>query len=402
MTAPPTRLRAAARTIILSSALVGALSSFAMNAVLPSLPEIQAHFAARLTTTQLIISAGFLALALGNLLVAPLSDRIGRKPVILGGVAVFAGASLLAALAPHIAVVIAARIAQAFGIGAATAVARAALNDHFGPEGAATGIAYTAMAILFVPLVASSIGGYAAEWFGWRMPFLLSALAGMAAALYIALRTPPAPVRRDSPATPRSGLLHSYATLLAEPRYRAYALFGSLLLCGVYAFIAGAPYVARTRLGLSAADYGLWAGLPALASLVAFGLAARVARQAGAATMLAAGTAIAVAGGAVLLLGVALGQAHPLALFGPAAAVSFGQSIALPNALAGALGIRPGAAGAAAGLMGFLQLALSALVAQGVALFANGTAWPLAVGVFASTLGAAAAWWRLRALGALR
>jgi DHA1 family bicyclomycin/chloramphenicol resistance-like MFS transporter len=402
---------AAARRIILSSALIGALSSFAMNAIVPALPQIQRHFAASIETTQLIVSGGFLALALGNLLVAPLSDRLGRKPVVLTGVVAFAIASIVAMLATHIAVVIGARIVQAFGIGAGAAVARAALNDHFGPEGAATGIAWTAMTILFVPLVAPSIGGFATDAWGWRSPFGLAAAFGLAATLFVWLRTvetrggsteglAPSPAAAAA-AAPAYGMLRTYALLLAEPRFRAFALFGACLLCAVYAFVTGAPYVAQELLGLSASEYGLWAGVPAAASLLGFAVAARVSRRVGAARMLTAGTSISLVGATTLLASVALLPAQPLALFLPAAIVSFAQSISLPNALAGALGIRPGAAGAASGLMGFLQLALSALVAQGIAVFGGNSAWPIAIAVLGATLCAAVAYARLRAHGAL-
>jgi MFS transporter, DHA1 family, multidrug resistance protein len=393
---------AAARRIILSSALIGALSSFAMNAIVPALPRIQQYFSTSVETTQLIISGGFLALALGNLLVAPLSDRLGRKPVVLTGVIAFAIASVVAMLASHIAIVIGARIVQAFGIGAGAAVARAALNDHFGPERAATGIAWTAMTILFVPLVAPSIGGFATEAWGWRSPFALSALFGLGAAVFIALRTTdtrPA-AAAATPAAPL-GMLRSYALLLAEPRFRAYALFGAAMLSAVYAFVTGAPYVASRSLGLSPGEYGLWAGLPASASLLGFALAARLSRRVGAARMLAAGTGIALAGAATMLAAIAFGPAHPLALFLPAAIVSFAQSISLPNALAGALGLQPGAAGAASGLLGFLQLALSAVVAQGIASFGSDSAWPIGIAMLGATSVAALAHARLRAHGAL-
>lgn len=397
---------AAARRIILSSALIGALSSFAMNAIVPALPQIQRHFAASIETTQLIVSGGFLALALGNLLVAPLSDRLGRKPVVLTGVVAFAIASIVAMLATHIAVVVGARIVQAFGIGAGAAVARAALNDHFGPERAATGIAWTAMTILFVPLVAPSIGGFATDAWGWRSPFGLAAAFGLAATLFVWLRT--GETRAGGTATaaaapaPTHGMLRTYALLLAEPRFRAFALFGACMLCAVYAFVTGAPYVAHELLGLSASEYGLWAGVPAAASLLGFAVAARVSRRVGAARMLTAGTGISLVGATTLLASVALLPAQPLALFLPAAIVSFAQSISLPNALAGALGIRPGAAGAASGLMGFLQLALSALVAQGIAAFGGNSAFPIAIAVLGATLCAALAYARLRAHGALQ
>lgn len=394
---------AAARRIILSSALIGALSSFAMNAIVPALPQIQRHFAASIETTQLIVSGGFLALALGNLLVAPLSDRLGRKPVVLTGVVAFAIASIVAMLATHIAVVIGARIVQAFGIGAGAAVARAALNDHFGPERAATGIAWTAMTILFVPLVAPSIGGFATDAWGWRSPFGLAAAFGLAATLFVWLRTGETRAGGSESAapSPADGMLRTYALLLAEPRFRAFALFGACMLCAVYAFVTGAPYVAHELLGLSASEYGLWAGVPAAASLLGFAIAARVSRRVGAARMLTAGTGISLLGATILLASVALLPAQPLALFLPAAIVSFAQSISLPNALAGALGIRPGAAGAASGLMGFLQLALSALVAQGIAAFGGNSAWPIAIAVLGATLCAAVAYARLRTHGAL-
>ena len=141
-----------------------------------------------------------------------MSDRIGRKPIVIAGLAVFSLANVVAALAPDIRVVIAARIVQAFGIGAGTAVARAAINDYFGPERAATGIALTAMAILFVPLVAPTVGGFATEWFGWRTPFALTAMFGLGAGLYILLGT-----ESTQPPTPTSGerapgMLKSYAT----------------------------------------------------------------------------------------------------------------------------------------------------------------------------------------------
>ncbi len=372
-----------------------------MNAVVPALPEIQAHFGATIGETQIIVSAGLLALALGNLLIAPLSDRIGRKPIIVAGLGVFALANVIAAIAPNIAVVIVARIVQAFGIGAGTAVARAAINDYFGPERAATGIALTAMAILFVPLVAPTIGGFATEWFGWRMPLAMTATAGLCAALFILFGSEATRPSHPGGGEPTPGMLRSYATLLGDARFRAFALYGSFLLCAIYTFVTGAPYVARQLMHLSASEYGLWAALPAGASLSGFATAARISRRVGARTMLGVGTSLALAGGIWMLIAAGLHVTHPLALFAPAMLISFAQSISLPNAMAGALGMRPRLAGAASGLMGFLQLALAAIWAQGVGAAANGTAWPLGIAICGATVLAALCWLRLRALRAV-
>ncbi len=397
--------RLAARRIVVSSALVGALSSFAMNATVPALPEIQARFGATVAGTQLIVSAGFLSLALGNLLIGPLSDRLGRKRVVLAGLATFIAGSIVAALAPRLGVVVAARILQAFGIGAAAAVSRAALTDHFGPERASTAIAYTAMAILLAPLIAPTIGGFATEWFGWYMPFALSGLLGVAAAWFIANRvadaTPahahvPGGAGHDTHAA--IAALRAYGTLLRDSRFLAYALFGSFMLSSVYAFLSGAPYVVRQLLGLSASRYGLMAALPALASLAGFMVAARISRRFGARRMLASGVGLAIIGGLLLAGVTALGIQQPLPFFLSAMVFGFAHSISIPNAMAGALGLRPGLAGAASGLMGCMQLLLAALWTQSIGWFANGTPWPMACAVLAANLLAGACYLRLRGL----
>jgi MFS transporter, DHA1 family, multidrug resistance protein len=392
--------RAAARRVVASSALVGVLSSFAMNATVPALPEIQARFGATVAATQAIVSAGFLSLALGNLLIGPLSDRLGRKRVVLAGLALFVAGSIAATLAPSIGAVVAARIVQAFGIGAAAAVSRAALTDHFGPERASTAIAYTAMAILLAPLVAPSIGGFATEWAGWHMPFALSAALGAGAAWFIARRVQEAPrvPRADDGRHVAHGALRAYAALLRDPSFVAYALFGSFMLSSVYAFLSGAPYVVRQLMGLSASSYGLLAALPAVASLAGFTVAARITRRIGARRMLAGGVLLAIAGGSLLVMVTALHVSRPLPLFLAAMVFGFAHSLSIPSAMAGAIGLKPGLAGAASGLMGFMQLALASLWSQSIGWFANATPWPMAIAVLAANLLAGACFLRLRRL----
>jgi len=387
--------RTLARRLILASAAIGSLGTFAMHAILPALPGIRDHFDSTLSTTQLLVSLAFVAIAGGNIMVAPLSDRFGRRPVIVTGLLMFLVSSLLGAFAPNIGVLIAARIVQAFGSGAAMAVARASLMDFFGPERAATGIAYTATAILVVPMLAPTVGGLAVEWEGWRAVFVLCALLGLAVLAFTLLR-----IEETQVGSVRTSLdsLQSYRQLLATREFRGYALFGSVMFASVSTFIAGAPHVAIDVVGMTPSSYGLFFILPAAASFTGFFTSARVARRRGAHNMMRHGIALAVAGGALLVVVAFVGEHHPLALFVPGALVCMANAIAAPSSTSSAIAVRPDIAGAASGLMGFLQLSVAAVAVQVVALFANKTAYPLVLTIFFLNLTAAVLLSRVRSM----
>jgi MFS transporter, DHA1 family, multidrug resistance protein len=369
--------RLLARRLIFASAAIGSLGTFAMHAILPALPEIRSQFGSSVSTAQLLVTLSMLAIASGNVIVAPLSDRFGRRPIIFAGLSLFIAGSLAGMLANSIALLIGARIVQAFGSGAAMAVARATLMDAFGPERAATGIAYTATAILVVPMVAPTIGGFAVEIAGWRLVFALCIVLGTAVLIFTKLRIKE--THRASAETRRGpDTVESYRELLLTGRYRAYALFGSLLFAAVYTFIAGAPHVAIDVLHISPSRYGLLFMLPAAASFAGFFTAARLSRRMGALRMMRAGSFLSLAGGLLLTMFALFHIWHPAALFLPAMLVCFANAISAPNATSSAIGVRPDIAGAASGLTGFLQLIVSASAVQLVAAISNPSPYPLA------------------------
>jgi DHA1 family bicyclomycin/chloramphenicol resistance-like MFS transporter len=373
---------------ILGAAFVGCLGTFGMHVLLPALPAIGARFAVNAARTQLLVSLALLAIALGNLTVAPLSDRFGRRPVTLAGLGLFVTGSLIGLVAPSLEWLVVARVVQAFGGGAAMAVVRATINDRFGPTRAATAIAYTAMVILVVPMLAPTLGGLALEFFGWRSPFALAALLGLAVGSFAWLRleeTHAPGGHRPRPARPVFG---AYGTLVRSPAYVAHVLFGSFMLSGVYVFITGAPYVAIQVLGVRPAQYGLWFMVPAGASFLGFLAAARLSRRKGQRWMMAAGVVLATLGALILVALVAARAWAPLALFLPGALVTFANALSAPNSTTSAIALRPETAGAASGLLGFTQLVMSAVFAQGVALLENGTPWPLGGAILLACLGA--------------
>ncbi len=369
-------------SLILGAAFIGCLGVFGMHVLLPALPAIGARFAAGAAETQLLISVSLLAIGVGNLVVAPLSDRFGRRPVLLVGLALYVLGSLAGLVAPTLETLIVARVVQAFGGGASQGVIRASLTDRFGP-GAASAIAYTAMAILVVPMFAPALGGLAVELYGWRAPFGLGALLGAAVVVFAWLRVQE--TQRPAPAdAPRPRMLASYRALLASPEYVAFVLYGGFMMATVYLFIAGAPYVAIQVYGVSPSEYGLWFVLPAAASFLGFLLAGRLSVAKGSYWLMRTGAFVSLAGALGIVAAVAAGAWTPLALFLPAMLVCHANALSAPNSTSAAILVRPDIAGAGSGLLGFLQLAIAAVFAQAVAALENGTPWPLAVAIVVS------------------
>jgi len=379
-----TQTRASARSMILGTAAIGSLGVFSLHMLLPALPTIREALRTDDGAVQLLISLGMLATALGNLLVAPLSDRYGRRRVILAALTTFVVGSSLAVLAPGIVLLVLARILQTFGAGAAMSVNRAAVTDHFGPGGAAaTAMAYSAMTVLVVPMFAPALGGALVEWGHWRTIFFFAVIIGAAVLAFTARRLSETLLPATAPSS-RPGTFASYAQLLVNLRYIAHALFGTFMMCTVYTFIAGAPYAVMHVMGTSPTRYGLLSLLPAAASFCGFLVAARLSRRIGALAMMRAGLAGALL--AVLLI-AALMLAHvwiPLALFAPAMLLAFANATAIPSTMTSAIAVRADIAGAASGMIGFLELGVSALAAQLVAELANGTPYPL-VGIMVGT-----------------
>jgi DHA1 family bicyclomycin/chloramphenicol resistance-like MFS transporter len=364
--------------MLLGAVAISSLGTFGMHVILPALPAIAAHFAIPAATTQLLVSLALLSIALGNLTVAPLSDRFGRRPITLAGIGLFLCGSLLGLVAPTIEVLIVARVLQAYGGGAAMAVVRATIMDSFGPERAPTAIAYTAMAVLVVPMIAPTLSGFAVEWFGWRSPFAMISVLEIAVLTFTWLRIQESHEQGSRPQA-SLGMLASYRALLCNPDYLAYTFYSAFILAAVYTFIAGAPYIAIRLFGLSPSSYGLMYLLPATAAFSGFFMAGRLSRRKGHLWMMRVGLLISMSGGLLLLALMGAGLWAPLALFVPGMLLGFANAVSAPNSTSRAIAQRPDVAGAASGLLGFIQLGTSALAAQAVAFFTSATPIPLAV-----------------------
>ena len=360
-----------------------AIAPLGLNVVVPALPAIGHAFAAPQSQVQLTVSVYLLLYALSQVVLGPLSDRIGRRPVLMVGTALFALASLWAAMAQNIETLIAARALQALGGCTALVVPRAVVRDtHTGPS-ALRAMARVTMALAVAPAVAPLFGGWLVALFDWRQVFVLCGLYGCAMLAWMWLRFGESlPVERRTRDTPES-LARRYATLLRSPVFLGYATNMALLSLPFITFISLAPTLLIQRLGMSPAIYGLYHLLLG-AAIVAGGFAApRVALRVGLHRALVLSSVAGVVG-----MGLLLALASELSvtrLIGPMLLYAMASGACLPLALTGATNVDLQAAGASAALAGFGQMALGSLAVFGVNQF-GAVVLPFAVVSFSCAL----------------
>lgn len=358
-----------------------ALSPFALNIFVPSMPGLVEFFNTSPGMVQLTLSLYLVATSLAQLLIGPISDSWGRRPVFLAGMVLFIVASLVCRLAPGIEVLIAARIVQGVGAAAGFVLVRSIISDLYGQEKSASMIGYVTMGTVLFPMIGPAIGGYLDEAAGWRSSFdfvtglgiVLFATAFFGLGETIRERQPDFGIRRT---------LTSFRTLALDAPFRSYTLTSSFSACVFYSFVGGGPFVASQVLHLSASAYGLYYIMIALGYVVGNFISGRIAERAGLFAMIQSGNCLSVCAVIALGLGFASGSDNPLILFVPMFFSSFANGLTLPSAIAGAVSVRPALSGAAAGLSGSLQLGAGAIASAIVgALMTNAllgaTAWPL-------------------------
>ncbi len=355
---------------------VSAIGPLALNLFVPSMPGLQAAFGIPYATAQLTLTLYLIGLAVAQLLYGPISDRWGRRPTLIAGLALFVVGSLGSALAPSIELLIAARLVQAVGGASGIVLARAIVRDLYGRDRAASVIGYITMAWVLAPMVAPALGGLLDQAFGWRAGFWLLAAAG--AVVVLACQVFLHETHHGSGdaggagggagggARGWRGLLEGYAWLLKRPRFNGYALSTGFTSSVFFSFLAGAPFLMVEVLGRSPVEYGLWFIVSSFGYMAGNGLAGRYSVALGVERMIGLGTLLALIGaGAALGLYLA-GQLAPWALFVPMTLIALGNGLSIPNGIAGAVSINPRLAGTAAGLAGFLQLGLGAATSQSV------------------------------------
>jgi DHA1 family bicyclomycin/chloramphenicol resistance-like MFS transporter len=386
MGAARTRPGAVPRYIPLLLVSVTSVVILSTDLYTPSLPHLPAYFGTDVATVQLTMSLNVAAFALGQLLLGPLSDRVGRRPVLVVALAAFVLTAVASALAPTIDSLIAARTLMGLAACAEAALGYAIINDLYDEQDSARVLAAYGMAIAITPALGPIIGGYVHIWFGWRANFvLLAALAGLVTAL-IARFLPETLAARDLHALAPRRFVGGYGSLLANRAFMGPTLASGLPMAGLFAFITEGPFLMIDRLGVATEDYGLYyafmIGAFFLSSLTANRLLRRVAVDA----LLRTGLAIQAAAGAALVAVVAAGLLSSWALILVVSVAIFGLGWVMATAPVRAFAAARGRGGGqAAAMLGFLQMAGGALGAQLVSLFHDGTDIPF-TGVFTGSV----------------
>ncbi|MEZ5666368.1 MAG: multidrug effflux MFS transporter [Alphaproteobacteria bacterium] len=346
---------------------------------IPSLTDIRTALHATEAEVQLTVTAYLVGFAFAQLAVGPLSDRLGRRPVLFAGLALYVAASVACALAASAQEMAALRVLQALGACAGPVVGRAMVRDLFEGERARAVFALVGTALAVAPAIAPALGGQLQTHIGWQANFFAVALIGAGLFALMAAMLVETNRHRDPTATSPRRLAANFRLLAGDRGFVGYSLAVGFTFFGMFAYTANSPFVFRDLLGLGADEYG-WLALFNVAAYVLGTLLSRsLGRRLGLTAVLAAGCATMAAGGLAMLALTQAGWVSVAGLIACTMVYMAGSGLALPNAFAGALAPFPRIAGAASALLGFAQMGVGALGTVLVAAISDASARPLGI-----------------------
>lgn len=366
--------------IILLMAM-SAIGPVSLNILVPATPGLVVLFNTNVETVQLTLSLYLFGLALSQLVMGPLSDRFGRKPVLLAGLFITAAASLAAIFSTSIGMLILFRTLQALGASSGLVIGRAIIRDLYARDRAAAMIGLVTTVMVIAPMAAPLIGGILDTHLGWEYTFVLT---GVMAASVMAWVFGSLPETRPDHITGGGVryMLHESRELLSDRKFIGYALVCAIGTATFFTFLGGGPHVVIGIMARTSAEYGLWFIATSGGFMLGNFITSRTSQRYGIDRMIGIGLALLLIGSVLTIATVAaFPDGGPWTIFVPQLAISIGNGIFLPNCVAGAVSVRPQAAGTASGITGFLQMATGAVAAQAMSfIIATATsAMPLAV-----------------------
>jgi MFS transporter, DHA1 family, multidrug resistance protein len=341
---------------------ISALQPFALNVLAPALPGMTRSLQTDYGTIQLTLTLYLVMVAVVQLVVGPISDRIGRRPCILAGIALFMAGSVMGAAATEIWMLVAARMVQAMGGGTCFALSRAVVRDVAPKDEAASLIGYIAMAMVVSPMVAPLVGGFIDAHFGWRSIFLATLLLALPvgmAALWLLRETAP---RRAANST--ATIFGGFPALAGNRVFVGYTLSLAFTTGSFFLLIGGAPYVVVEFMRQSPAVYGAYFIANGAGYMLGNFVSGRFGKRLGSERLMVLGTNLSLVSILIELPFVVFDYWTPATLFLPLALNAVGNGLTIPGGMASALSVRPDLAGTAAGLAGATQLGVGALSAM--------------------------------------
>ncbi len=381
LTTPLMRVGARAPFILLVA--MTACGTLGMHVIIPALPAMATALEMSAGAAQLTITLYLIGLAIGQLLYGPLSDRFGRRPVVLMGLSLFTAASITTAIAPNATILIGARILQSIGGCAGLVLGRAAVRDGAEADKAAGQLALLTLVMSMVPAIAPAIGGFITAWYGWRASYVLLSLIGGLTLLACLIRLPET---RAPDAGGSRSLITGYVRLLQSRRFLGYAIGGACSTTAFYGFMSASPFIFERQLHQSPQAMGLYylvlMGGVALGSLGANRLAGRVPVS----RALRIANAICVFGASLFVLVDVTGMLSPATVVSTVTVFMIGAGMASPFALAGSVSVNPQAIGAASGMYGFFQMGYGMICTIVAETWSPGAVYPVAAILLGSAL----------------
>jgi DHA1 family bicyclomycin/chloramphenicol resistance-like MFS transporter len=380
MRAAPRQLHPAAFIALIAG--VVAYGAAAMDVYVASMPSMATALKTDATHIQLTMSLFTVGYAVSQLIYGPLSDRFGRKSVLVAGTVIYVLASFAAALATSIEMLIAFRVIQAFGACSGPVVGRAIVRDRYGRE-AARIFAYIGMAMMATPILAPIIGSWLEIAFGWRANFHFMTGFGVVALIAILAMLDETLEKPSRDALNPGRLIGNYASLLVNPAFMGYSATIAGAFGGVMAFITGSPFVLIDLAGVDPRTYGVLFGLTAAGFAAGSFLSARTSRKWGIVRSIRYGAALNLACSAVMVGLILAGVFDAWSICVPMIFISIANGLIFPNCQAGAVAPFPHMAGTAAALMGAMMMGGSFVVGTVIAGAYDGTARPMTLAILA-------------------
>lgn len=353
---------ATSRVVLLLLVVMTGIAPISLYILVPALPVLATTFGRDISIAQMTVSLYMVGIALSQLIMGPLSDKFGRRPVLLGGLALMVAASFACIFAETLPQLIAARFFQALGGASGMVVSRAIIRDIYERDRVASMISLVIAALMIGQMVSPLTGGLIETAFGWRAIFYAVTIGALAVAVGIAIALPET---RRNRAVGSGGFRSDVRTLIKSRAFIGYVMCQVLASQIIFTFAGGGPYIVVTQMGRTSAEYGAWFATTGFAYLVGNLLCVRFAPRHSLEKLIWFGLALQLCGSLLNLLWSFTGwNEAPAWLFGTQMIVMVGNAFVMANSAAGAISIRPEAAGTASGAMGFLQQGIGALMSQ--------------------------------------
>jgi MFS transporter, DHA1 family, multidrug resistance protein len=352
---------ATSRIMLLLLVAMTGVAPISLYMLVPALPQLATTFGRDISIAQMTVSLYMVGIACSQIIMGPLSDRFGRRPVLLAGLGLMVLASAACIFAETLPQLIAARFLQALGGATGMVVSRAIIRDLYSRERISSMISLVIAVMMMAQMLSPLTGGLLETAFGWRSIFYVITGASLLVAVAIALALPETRrVRAEG-----SGFRQDVGSLLTSRAFIGYMLCQVLASQIIFTFAGGGPYIVVMQMGRGSAEYGAWFATTAFAYLIGNLFCVRFSPRHSLEKLIWFGLTLQLAGSALNLVWgiIGLNQA-PSWLFGTQMLVMFANAFVMSNSAAGAISVRPEAAGTASGAMGFLQMGIGALVSQ--------------------------------------